>query len=115
VLWTQPEPAVEQSESFYPKRYVAASFGITLQGNIRPGDYTNCGRGQRRHRQPGRRDQTDIHRFSVTRAQKTVFSKAVGQTIGLGGLFRLSRKHRRLADDKKRSSAPPPEPATLVN
>jgi hypothetical protein len=28
VLWTQPEPAVEQSESFYPKRYVAASFGI---------------------------------------------------------------------------------------
>jgi hypothetical protein len=40
VLWTQPEPAVEQSESFYPKRYVAASFGISLQGNIRPGEYT---------------------------------------------------------------------------
>ena len=27
VLWTQPEPAVEQSESFYPKRYVAATDG----------------------------------------------------------------------------------------
>jgi hypothetical protein len=30
---------MEQSESFYPKRYVAASFGISLQGNIRPGEY----------------------------------------------------------------------------
>ena len=27
VLWTQPEPAVEQSESFYPKRFVAAQMG----------------------------------------------------------------------------------------
>ena len=40
VLWTQPEPAVEQSESFYPKLYVPASMGISLQGNIRPGEYT---------------------------------------------------------------------------
>lgn len=40
VLWTQPEPASEQSESFYPKSYVAASFGISLQPNIRPGEYT---------------------------------------------------------------------------
>ncbi|MCX6629121.1 MAG: hypothetical protein NTW28_16000 [Candidatus Solibacter sp.] len=40
VLWTQPEPAVEQSESFYPKRYVAASMGITLLANTRPGEYT---------------------------------------------------------------------------
>ncbi len=40
VLWTQPEPAVEQSESFYPKQYVPASMGITLQGKIRPGTYT---------------------------------------------------------------------------
>ena len=39
VLWTQPEPAAEQSDSFYPKRYVAASFGITLQPSIRPGEY----------------------------------------------------------------------------
>jgi hypothetical protein len=40
VLWTQPEPAAEQSDSFYPKRYVAASFGISLQANIKPGEYT---------------------------------------------------------------------------
>jgi hypothetical protein len=40
VLWTQPEPAVEQSESFYPKRYVAALMTITLQKNIRPGTFT---------------------------------------------------------------------------
>jgi hypothetical protein len=39
VLWTQPEPAVEQSESFYPKRYVAASMSITLTANTRPGEY----------------------------------------------------------------------------
>src|SRR6516165_10232821 len=30
LLWTQPEPAVESSESFYPKRYVQASMGINL-------------------------------------------------------------------------------------
>ena len=40
VLWSQPQPAAEQSESFYPKRYVPADMGITLQGNIRPGTYT---------------------------------------------------------------------------
>jgi hypothetical protein len=40
VLWTQPEAATEQTESFYPKRYVQASMGINLQGNIRPGEYT---------------------------------------------------------------------------
>jgi hypothetical protein len=40
VLWTQPEPAAEQSESFYPKPYVPAAMGISLQSNIRPGDYT---------------------------------------------------------------------------
>ena len=40
VLWTQPEPASEQTESFYPKLYVPASMGITLQNNMRPGDYT---------------------------------------------------------------------------
>ena len=40
VLWTQPEPAVEQSESFYPKRYVAASMSITLAPNTTPADYT---------------------------------------------------------------------------
>jgi len=40
VLWTQPEPAVEQSESFYPKRYVAATMGINLLANTKPGEYT---------------------------------------------------------------------------
>lgn len=40
VLWTQPQPAAEQSESFYPKPYVPASVGINLQKNIRPGTYT---------------------------------------------------------------------------
>ena len=40
VLWTQPEPAVERSESFYPKRYVPAAMGINLQKTIRPGEYT---------------------------------------------------------------------------
>jgi hypothetical protein len=40
ILWTQPEPAAEQSESFYPKRYVPAAMGINLQKTIRPGEYT---------------------------------------------------------------------------
>ena len=40
VLWTQPEPAAEQSESFYPKHYVPASMGISLTPTIRPGEYT---------------------------------------------------------------------------
>ncbi len=40
VLWTQPESAVEQSESFYPKRYVAATMGINLLANTKPGEYT---------------------------------------------------------------------------
>jgi hypothetical protein len=40
VLWTQPEPAAEQSESFYPKHYVPATMGINLTPTIRPGEYT---------------------------------------------------------------------------
>jgi hypothetical protein len=40
VLWTQPEPAAEQSDSFYPKRYVPAAMGINLTKTIRPGEYT---------------------------------------------------------------------------
>ena len=40
VLYTQPQPAVEQTESFYPKRYVPAAMGLNLQKNIRPGEYT---------------------------------------------------------------------------
>ncbi|MGP8245726.1 MAG: hypothetical protein ACLQVN_14555 [Bryobacteraceae bacterium] len=40
VLWKQTEPAVERSESFYPKRYIPADFGLNLDKNIRPGEYT---------------------------------------------------------------------------
>jgi hypothetical protein len=39
LLWTQPEPAVEQSDSFYPKRYVQASMGINLLKDIKPGEF----------------------------------------------------------------------------
>lgn len=40
VMWTQPQPAAEQTQSFYPKRYVPASMGINLTPAIRPGEYT---------------------------------------------------------------------------
>jgi len=40
TLYRQPEPAVEQSESFYPKRYVPATMALNLQKDIAPGEYT---------------------------------------------------------------------------
>jgi len=40
VLWRQDQPEVEQSDSFYPKRYMAASMGINLLKNTTPGEYT---------------------------------------------------------------------------
>jgi hypothetical protein len=40
VLWTQPDPAVDQDESFYAKRYVAASMGLNLLAKTTPGEYT---------------------------------------------------------------------------
>ncbi len=40
VLWTQEPAAVEQSESFYPKRYVAAAMGINLLAATKPGEFT---------------------------------------------------------------------------
>jgi hypothetical protein len=40
VLWTQPEPAVEQSESFYPKRYISAQMALNLLPKTSPGEYT---------------------------------------------------------------------------
>ncbi len=40
LLWTQPNPVAEQTESFYPKRYVPADFGISLQPNMHTGEYT---------------------------------------------------------------------------
>jgi hypothetical protein len=39
VLWTQPEATTEQSESFYPKRYISASLSINIQNNTKPGTY----------------------------------------------------------------------------
>jgi hypothetical protein len=40
VLWTQPEPNTEESESFYPKRYLPAALSIQIQPNTHPGEYT---------------------------------------------------------------------------
>lgn len=39
VLWKQPDPAVEQSESFYPKPYVQASMNLSLK-TVKPAEYT---------------------------------------------------------------------------
>ncbi len=39
VLWTQPEPAAEKSQSFYPKRYISGEFSINLQPHVKPGSY----------------------------------------------------------------------------
>jgi len=39
VVWTQPEPATEQSQSFYPKRYISGEFSINLQAGVKPGSY----------------------------------------------------------------------------
>jgi hypothetical protein len=39
VMWTQPDPAVDRDASFYPKRFVSATMGITLLKNTKPGVY----------------------------------------------------------------------------
>jgi hypothetical protein len=39
VLWKQPDPALEQSESFYPKPYVQASMNLSLK-TVKPAEYT---------------------------------------------------------------------------
>jgi hypothetical protein len=39
TLWTQPEPAGEQEDSFYPKPYIQAEMGIEIQARIKPGQY----------------------------------------------------------------------------
>src|SRR4029450_2523537 len=39
VLFSQNEAAIEQSSSFYPKRFIPGSMNLSLQTNIRPGDY----------------------------------------------------------------------------
>jgi hypothetical protein len=40
LLWTQPDPAVDRSDSFYPKRYVQASVGINLLKDTKPGEFS---------------------------------------------------------------------------
>jgi len=40
TIWTQPEPATEQSEAYYPKPYVMGEFGISLNKDFKPGTYT---------------------------------------------------------------------------
>jgi len=39
-LYQEPQAAIEQSSSFYPKRYLTGSLSLNLQANARPGDYT---------------------------------------------------------------------------
>jgi hypothetical protein len=39
VLWTQPKPTAEQTESFYPKLWIPASMSITTQKGTRAGEY----------------------------------------------------------------------------
>jgi hypothetical protein len=39
TLWTQPQPAGEQEDSFYPKPYIQAEMGIEIQPKIKPGQY----------------------------------------------------------------------------
>jgi hypothetical protein len=39
VLWSQPEAALEKTQSFYPQPYVPGSMALNLQSNIHPGQY----------------------------------------------------------------------------
>ncbi len=39
VLYTNPEPAGDQTESFYPKTYVTGEFSVPIQPNVKPGEY----------------------------------------------------------------------------
>ncbi len=39
VLFTNPEAAGDQSESFYPKSYVTGEFSVPIQSNVKPGEY----------------------------------------------------------------------------
>ncbi len=39
TLWTQPEPAREQSEAFYPKPYVTGAMNLSLK-TVKPAEYT---------------------------------------------------------------------------
>jgi hypothetical protein len=39
VLYTNPEAAGDQTESFYPKTYVTGEFSVPIQPNVKPGEY----------------------------------------------------------------------------
>jgi hypothetical protein len=39
VLFTNPEAAGDQTESFYPKRYVTGEFSVPMQPSVKPGNY----------------------------------------------------------------------------
>ncbi|MDQ6701459.1 MAG: hypothetical protein M3Z36_14865 [Acidobacteriota bacterium] len=39
TLYSQPEAALEKSFSFYPKPYIPGSMNLSLQPNMRPGEY----------------------------------------------------------------------------
>ena len=39
VLFTNPEAAGDQTDSFYPKRYVTGEFSVPIQTNVKPGEY----------------------------------------------------------------------------
>ena len=39
-LYSQPQAAVEESTSFYPKRYLPGGLSLNLERNARPGEYT---------------------------------------------------------------------------
>lgn len=39
VIFQQPQPAAERGTSFYPRRYVHATFNLNLEPSIQPGQY----------------------------------------------------------------------------
>ena len=40
TMYSEPQAAVEQGQSFYPKRYLPGTFSLNLSNNVRPGAYT---------------------------------------------------------------------------
>jgi hypothetical protein len=40
VLFSQPQAATEQGDSFYPRRYLPNSFNLNVQPNTKPGPFT---------------------------------------------------------------------------
>jgi hypothetical protein len=40
AVYSEPQAAVEQGESFYPKRYLPGTFSLNLTNDVRPGTYT---------------------------------------------------------------------------